>query len=104
MSVPASRSKPVRLLTAVAASSTAVAGGLPLLTPDRFDWIGPAAGLLGLVITVGLAAYTEEKVTPYEDVAAKRTQDGQLVAGPATHITTGAAVEVTPSTEGNWTP
>lgn len=99
-----SASKPVRVLAAVAAGALVVSNGLPLLTPDQFDWIGPAVGLAGLAITAGLAKLTEDKVTPSEDVAAKRTQDGGLVAGPATHITTGAAVDVTPSAPGNWLP
>jgi hypothetical protein len=103
VSVPVSKSKPVRLLAAAAAGTAVLAGGLPALTPDRFDWIGAAAGLVGLIVTAGLVVYTEGQVTPWEDVAAKRAQDGGLVAGPATSITTGAAVEVTPSTPGNWT-
>jgi hypothetical protein len=91
-----SKSKPVRLLLAVAASSTAVAGGLSLLTPDRFDWIGPAAGLLGLVITAGVAVYTEQSVTPWADVAVKATPGGRLVAGPAAEsIPNGTSVAVT---------
>jgi hypothetical protein len=104
VSVPVSKSKPVRLLAAVAAGTTVLAGGLPALTPDRFDWIGAAVGLTGLVITAGLAVYTEGQVTPYEDVAAKRAQDGQLVAGPASIVTTGAAVDVTAAAPGNWLP
>lgn len=104
MSVPVSRSKPVRLLASVAAGTVVFAGGLPALTPDQFDWIGAAVGLAGLVITAGLAVYTEGQVTPYQDVAAKRAQDGQLVAGPASVVTTGAAVDVTASGSGDWTP
>lgn len=102
--LPVSKSKPVRILAGVAASALVVSNGLPLLTPDRFDWIGPALGLLGLAITAGVAAATEGQVTPTEDVAVKRAGDGQLVAGPASIITTGAAVEVTPSTPGNYVP
>lgn len=81
-----SRSKPVRALYAVAAGATAVSAGLPLLTPDRFDWVGPALGLLGVVITVAMGKYTEGNVTPTEDVAVKRisTDDGyRYVAAPA---------------------
>jgi hypothetical protein len=90
-----SKPKPVRLLLAVAAGSTTLAGGLPLLTPDGLDWIGPAAGLLGLVITTAVAVYTEQAVTPWEDVAVKATPGGRLVAGPAAeNIPNGAAVQV----------
>jgi hypothetical protein len=101
MSIPlppsmTSKSKPVRVLAAVAAGSTALAGGLPLLTPDRFDWIGPAVGLLGLVITAAMAVYTEQNVTPWEDVAVKATPAGRLVAGPAAeNLPNGAQVQVT---------
>lgn len=100
MSIPlppsmTSKSKPVRTLAAIAAGSTALAGGLPLLTPDQFDWIGPAVGLLGIVITAGLAVYTEQNTTPWEDVAVKATPTGKLVAGPAAeNLPNGAAVKV----------
>jgi hypothetical protein len=90
-----SKSKPVRLLFAVAGSATILAGGLPLLTPDRFDWIGPAVGLLGLVISGGVTIYTEQNTTPWEDVAVKATPTGKLVAGPAAeNIPNGAGVQV----------
>lgn len=101
MSIPlppsmTSKSKPVRLLFAVAGSATILAGGLPLLTPDRFDWIGPAVGLLGLVISGGVTIYTEQSVTPWEDVAVKATPTGKLVAGPAAeNLPNGAGVQVT---------
>lgn len=90
----ASASKPVRALYAVAAGATAVSAGLPLLTPDRFDWIGPALGLLGVVITVAMGKYTEGTVTPWEDVAAKLTPSGKVIAGPAAHQPTGSTVVV----------
>lgn len=60
------RPRPVRILAGVAAGFAVVAGGLPALTPDRFDWIGAAVGLAGLAITAGLAKVTEDKVTPLE--------------------------------------
>lgn len=104
-----SESKPVRILAGVAAGSTAVAAGLPLLTPDRFDWIGPALGLLGIAIVAGLAKFTEDKVTPNENVAVQivgvergegaRSGPGQLVATDALKgIATGAPVTVEPTT------
>lgn len=89
-----SRSKPVRVLGSVAAGSAALAGGLPMLTPDRYDWIGPAFGLLGIVLSVALTKWTEDQTTPWDDVAAKVTPSGKVVAGPASSIPTGATVEV----------
>jgi hypothetical protein len=90
-----SRSKPVRWLTATAAAATALAGGLPLLTPDRYDWIGPALALLGVVITVGVGKYTEDNTTPWADVAAKVTPTGRIVSGPADkERPTGAGVDL----------
>jgi hypothetical protein len=100
MSIPlppsmTSKSKPVRMLFAVAGSATILAGGLPLLTPHKFDWIGPAVGLLGLVISGGVTIYTEQNTTPWEDVAVKATPTGKLVAGPAAeNLPNGAAVKV----------
>lgn len=100
MSIPlppsmTSRSKPVRTLYAVAAGFTALAAGLPLLTPDGLDWIGPAIGLAGIVITVALGVYTQENVTPWDEVAVKATPTGKLVAGPAAeNIPNGAGVKV----------
>lgn len=99
-----SKPKPVRLLAAVAAGSTALAGGLPLLTPDRFDWIGPALGLLGLVITAGLAKWTEDSVTPNENVAARVLPSGTTVAGDGTDIRNGVPVDVVPTSETHWAP
>lgn len=99
-----SRSKPVRLLASVAAGSIALGAGLPLITPDRFDWTGPAAGLLGLVITAGLAKWTEDNVTPNENVGARLLPSGQMVAADATPIRNGVAVDVTPTAETNWAP
>lgn len=89
-----SQSKPVRVLASVAASTLVVSNGLPLLTPDRFDWIGPAVGLVGLAITAGVTAWTEGKVTPTENVAARVLPSGQVVAGEASPLPTGARVEV----------
>lgn len=103
MSGLVSRSKPVLILGSVAAGATALVGVLAAV-PGVPAWVtATVAGIAAVSTAVG-AVWTTGQVTPYEDVAAKRSQDGQLVAGPATHITTGAAVEVTPSTEGNWTP
>lgn len=99
-----SKSKPVRLLAAVAAGSITLGSGLPLITPDQYDWIGPAAGLLGLVITAGLAKFTEDKVTPNENVGARLLPSGDMVAGDAAPIRNGVAVDVTEATPTDWAP
>lgn len=93
-----SESKPVRALAYVAAASIVLASGLPPLTPDAFDWIGPAVGLIGLVATALLGVRTEAKVTPWEDVAAKQTPSGAIVAGPAAEQPNGSSVSVVPDT------
>lgn len=92
----ASKSRPVRVLAAVAAGATAATGGLAVI-PGVPSWIPAAVGLLGLVLTVAVGKYTEDQVTPYQDVAAmvSPTTPGQLVAGPASPVTTGRAVDVT---------
>lgn len=107
-----SKSKPVRLLASVAAGSTALAGGLPLLTPDQYDWIGPAVGLLGLVITAGLAVWTEGNVVPVGNVAVRAldapdpdTGGVQLVSEQGLPgIPNGAPVDVAPAAPTDWVP
>lgn len=99
-----SKSKPVRLLASVAAGSIALGSGLPLITPDQYDWMGPAAGLLGLVITAGLAKWTEDSVTPNDAVAARALPSGDVVAGDAVSIRNGVAVDVTPAAPTDWVP
>lgn len=103
MSAPASKSKPVLILGSVAAGCTALVGVLATV-PGVPAWVTATVAGVGAVATAVGAVWATGQVTPYDDVAAQRTQDGGLIAGPATHIATGAAVEVTPSAEGNWTP
>lgn len=97
-----SESKPVRVLYGVSASTLVVAAGLPLLTPDSFDWIGPALGLVGAAIVAGLGKFTEGKVTPVENVEAHVTvtDSGKRIvtAGAGSDIPTGAPVTVEPAT------
>lgn len=93
-----SEAKPVRLLYSVAASGLVLASGLPLLTPDRLDWIGPAIGLAAAVVTAGLGRFTEDKVTPTENVEVRILPSGKLVAGEGSEIPTGAPVTVEPTT------
>lgn len=99
-----SQSQPVLILGSVAAASVVLASGLPPLTPDQFDWIGPAVGLLGLVVTAVLTVLTKQKVTPNENVAARALPSGTVVAGDASPITNGAPVDVTPVADTNWAP
>lgn len=89
-----SESKPVRTLYAISAGALVVAAGLPLLTPDSFDWIGPSLGLVGAAIVAGLGKFTEGKVTPVENVAARQLPSGKVVAGPAASQPDGTSVRV----------
>jgi hypothetical protein len=96
-----SKSKPVRALGAVAAVSVVLAAGLPQLTPEKFDWIGAAVGLLGLCATAAVTYYTQTQVTPAEDVLAKMTPAGKEVAGPALYgVPNGTAVTITETATG----
>lgn len=96
--IPVSSAKPIRVLAGVAGATVVLSSGLPPLTPDAFDWVGPAVGLLGLVITAFLAASTEKQTTPWEDVSSKVDPDtGIQYAGPAAPgvIKVGEVVDVT---------
>lgn len=97
-----SQSQPVLILGSVAAASVVLASGLPPLTPDNLDWIGPAVGLLGLVATAVLTVIIRGKVTPNENVAARQLPDGGIVAGDASPVPNGASVDVLPSDPANW--
>lgn len=102
MNTPVSESKPVRALGAVAAGAAVLAGGLPVLTPDEYDWIGAAVGLAGLVLVAGVTKWTENRVTPTENVEATVhvTESGRrmISAGEGSEIPTGAPVTVEPTT------
>jgi hypothetical protein len=99
------KSRPVRILAAVAAGATAATGGLAVI-PGVPSWVAGVVGLLGLVLTVAVGKYTEDQTAPYQDVAAMVSPHNpdQFVAGPASPVTTGKVVDVTANTEGNWTP
>lgn len=99
-----SQSQPVLILGSVAAASVVLATGLPPLTPDNLDWIGPGVGLLGLVATAILTFITRAKVTPNENVAARLLPSGTTVAGDAAPVRNGVAVDVTPAAPTNWAP
>jgi hypothetical protein len=107
VSLPDSPSRPVRVLAAVTGSAAVIAGGLPLLTPPAWDWLGAAIGLAGAAIAAGVTKYTEGKVTPVENVEVRRLLGGPgeplfLVAGEGSEIPTGTPVDVTPTTPANW--
>jgi hypothetical protein len=104
-----STSRPVLILGGIAAGALVLSNGLPPLTPPAYDWVGPAIGLVGLTITAAVTFITQGKVTPTENVEVRRVEpaDGgpvQLVAGEGSEIPTGAPVDVTPATHGDWTP
>lgn len=90
----ASKSKPVRLLLALAAAAVAAPSALAVI-PGVPGWVAAAVGAFGLLLTIALAKFTEDSVTPWEDVAAKVTPTGRVVAGPAAIQPTGTAVVVT---------
>lgn len=91
---PVSKSRPVRTLFAVAAGAAVLAGGLPQITPDDWDWIGGAVGLVGLVITAAVTKFTEDKTVPYANAKAiVNDETGETVAGPAADLPTGTVVQ-----------
>lgn len=106
MSTPVSESKPVRVLGSVAAGGLVVAAGLPLLTPDAFDWVGPAVGLAAAAVVAGLTKFTENKVRPTENIEATVhvTDSGKrvILAGEGSEIPTGAPVTVEATTPGGY--
>jgi hypothetical protein len=98
-----SQSKPVRLLLALAATAVAAPSALAVI-PGVPGWIAAAVGAFGLLLTIALAKYTEDSVTPWADVAAKVTPTGRVVAGPAADQPTGSTVVVTTDVVGTTTP
>jgi hypothetical protein len=50
-------------------------------------------------VQVGMSFYVQNSVVPVQDVAAYRTSDNEIVAGPAASETDGKPVDVTPSRE-----
>jgi hypothetical protein len=89
-----SKSKPVRLLLAVAAGASTATGALAVI-PGIPGWIPAMVGAIGLILSVAVGKYVEDSTTPWTDVAAKVIPTGETVAGPASNIRTGATVEVT---------
>lgn len=94
-SATVSESKPVRLLYAVSAVAVAAPSALAVI-PGVPGWIAAAVGAFGLLLTIGLGRYTQDQVTPTEDVAVKRidTPEGQqyVAAEGLQHVMDGTVV------------
>ena len=92
-----SRSKPVRVLSSVAATSTALVTVLAALVAAGVNmpaWIPVVVGAVGTLIPIAVGEYTKGQVTPWEDVAAKKLPDGTTIAGPAATLATGSPAQV----------
>jgi hypothetical protein len=101
------KSRPVRVLASVAAGATAAAGGLAVI-PGVPGWVAGVVALVGVVLTVAVGKYTEDNTTPAQDVAAMVSphNEGAFVAGPASPLRDGVAVDVTANTQPQapWAP
>lgn len=92
-----SKSKPLRIAFAILVGLNVVNGGLGALELVPVAVVGLIA-LGTAAVTAGLTFYVEGSVTPANAVAARVTEDGSLVAGPATNIPDGTKVEVSTDT------
>lgn len=102
--VRSSESKPVRVLGAVGAGLLAVVSGLAAI-PGVPGWVPAVVGVAGLGITVGVTKFTEDKTVPWSETGAKKDPvTGELVAGPAADVRTGAVVTVEPGLGATSTP
>lgn len=86
-----SEPKPVRVLASAGAALLAVVSGLSVI-PGIPAWVPPTVGVLGLGLTAYMGRYTEARTTPWENVAAKTTPTGKVIAGPAATQPTGTTV------------
>jgi hypothetical protein len=77
-----SQPKPVVVVFSILAGAQVILGGAALGEVVPAKWIGLAA-LVVAGVQVGMTFYVQGKVTPYENVAARVTPDGSLIAGPA---------------------
>lgn len=88
-----SKPQPVVLAASILAGLTAISGGLAAL-----DILPPAVvGLIVLVVAalnIGVGVYVRGQVVPFADTATYVSNDGTLVAGPASELVTGTAVPV----------
>jgi len=89
-----SASKPVVVFGSIAAGATALVGVLASIPGVPVWLVAGVAGVAAVSTAVG-AFLTTRKVTPWVDVAVKKTEAGELVAGPAAVQDTGTPVVVT---------
>jgi hypothetical protein len=82
-----STSKPVEILGWISAASTALVGALALIDGVP-SWVVAVVAAIGVVATKLLSYATTKQVTPWKDVVAKVTPQGQVVAGPAADANT----------------
>ena len=101
---PSSRSRPVVVLASTVAGASALTGVLAAV-PEVPRWLLIVlAGVTAVGSAVG-GVITNQRTAPWEDVAALRVAGphqrgaaaGPIVAGPASDVRTGAAVEVSPT-------
>ena len=91
------------MLASVVAGASALTGVLAAV-PDVPRWVLIVlAGIIAVGSAVG-GVITNQRTAPWADVAALRigpsgrgVADGPIVAGPASDVRTGAAVEITPT-------
>jgi hypothetical protein len=94
-----SKSNPVLIMTCVLTAYQTFVGGLGALEvlPDK------AVGVMvlaGAAAALGWGMYVKGVVTPWQDVVAKATPAGNVIAGPAANQDTGTSVVVTDAATG----
>ncbi|MGZ0150674.1 hypothetical protein ACXJJ3_26690 [Kribbella sp. WER1] len=93
--------RPVMALAATVAGASALTGVLAA-TPEVPRWLLVAlAGVTAVGTAVG-GIVTQTQTAPWKEVAARKLQDGTVVAGPASSVTTGATVDVTKGEDEPW--
>ncbi len=97
MTAAPSASKPVLIVFSVLAGLNVVNGGLAALDVVPVKVIGILA-LGTAAVTAAVMFYVQGVVVPLNAVAARVTNDGKMVSGPAEQtIPTGAEVQLTPT-------
>lgn len=94
-----SKGNPVLIMSSVLAAYQAFVGGLGVLEVLDPKIVGVLV-LGGAAAGIGWGTYTKGVVTPWQDVVAKATPRGQVVAGPAAHQDTGVPVVVSDAATG----
>jgi len=98
-----SKAKPVLMMAAVIGALQVVLGGAALADFVSDEVIG-IVQLVIAAIAIGYGIYTQGVVTPWQDVVAKATPSGMVVAGPASSSATGSEVTVVPPSGGAVPP